>query len=486
MEIRSFSDLFKEATAYHMEGAKLFADKDRGYQRFFAEADRRYKDLLRTEPDNEQVLFLRGTLDLQSGDSGRAIALLEKCVRVNPSQFDAWNNLGAAWRQEHRNTQAMECYAKALELKPEEADILANLCAIAVNEGKPEEGIPYGERCLAINPKHPQGRWNLGLLYLEAERYDEGFRLYNEGFETGDRILRSYTDKRGVDVPLWDGFKPEEGSTIVVWGEQGRGDELLWMQFVPCLRGIFDRVIIDCHPGWYKTIKRSFPWATVFPTRKSDAPWAANEEIHYKQSIASLPAWFHEHRRANCGWLKPDMDKVWKIRTMIGAGQKALGETGRPVVGIHWLGGRHKTRVDLRSVNLDAWKGIMDLPVSLVSHQYHPQAFQEAAHYPTRIMHWQAITGDQDLDWNAALVHACDILISVNTTAVHIAGAMDKQCWTMTPFGHAWRYGRARDLESINPFYRSVHQYNQQEDETWESVMERVTGDVNLWLRTLP
>lgn len=478
MQIRPFDDLYREATAYHVKGAELLKNRDTGYQQYFMEADRRYKDLLRTIPDHDALLFLRGTMDLQTGDSGRAIALLEKCVRLKPDQFDAWNNLGAAWRQEHQNEQARKCYEEALKLRPEEADILANLCAMSVNEGHPEQGIVYGERCLAIDPNHPQGRWNLALLYLENEQYDKGFTLYNQGFETGDRIVRKYVDKRGIDAPFWCGPGSGRGGTIVLHGEQGRGDELLWMQFAPFMRDHFERVIIDCHPTLCSAIRRSFPWATVYPTRKEEPVWAGSEHIDFKQSVASLPQWFHERRGENSGWLKPDLEKVETVRKMIREGQKRLGQKGWPVIGIHWIGGRHRTRADLRSVHLEEWGPIFDLPVTLVSHQYTKDAFHDAAKYPERILHWQALTGSDDLDWNIALVAACDLLISINTTAIHIAGAMGKDCWTLTPTGRAWRYSKATAPETMNQFYKTVKQYNQARDEPWKDVMQRVAADL--------
>lgn len=482
MRFRPYNDLLREATTYHQAAVEMAARKDNRCNGYFQKADALYKDLLNTTPDSAQILFMRGTLDLQIRESGRAIALLEKATRLEPGMMDAFNNLGAAWRQEHQNDKAREAYLKALELKPDEADVLANLCALAVNEGNPESGIEYGNRCLAINPKHPQGRWNMALLKLENEEYEEGFRLYNDGFETGDRIMRTYIDKRGMDVPLWDGRTPEEGATIVVWGEQGQGDELLWLQFVPELRQHFSRIIIDCHPKLRAAVQRSFPWATVYPTRKESPEWSVSEEIHYKQSIASLPQWFHMKRRANVPYLKPDPTKVTTVTEMIRYWQRKTGRVGQPVVGIHWMGGRHKTRADMRSVFLDKWGPIMDMPITLVSHQYTEQAPEDVSPYADRILHWQGITSAKDYDWNLALIGACDLLISVNTSAVHAAGAMGAPCWTLTPYGRAWRYGKATDRITFNPFYKTVQQFNQREGEGWEIVMQEVADELKQFI----
>jgi hypothetical protein len=136
-------------------------------------------------------------------------------------------------------------------------------------------------------------------------------------------------------------------------------------------------------------------------------------------------------------------------------------------------------------VSLDQWKGIFDLPVTLVSHQYTESAPQEIGPYADRILHWHALATEKngDLDWNISLVDACDLLISVNTTAIHIAGAMNKECWTLTPYGRAWRYGRSHERKSLNPFYNSVTQYNQKEGEPWADVMAEVVEDLKAWLK---
>jgi len=483
MRVMSFVDLLRDTANKHYQGFELMKAKRPEARQVLADAESGYINLLNADPDNPQALFLRGTLCLQIQDSGAAICYLEKCVELQPDFFDAWNNLGAAYRQYHHNDKALWAYEKALEINQEAPDVMANMAALRVNEGKPLDGIPYGEKCLELQPDHPQGRWNLGLLYMEAERYSEGFRLYNNGFDTGDRIERNYTDSRGKDAPFWWGPKDGKGSAIVLFGEQGQGDELLFLQFVPYVREYFDRVIIDCHPKLFHLVKRAYPWATVYPTRKEAAPWAQNEVFDFKQSLASLPEWFHEKRKENTGWLKADFPKVQLVRQMIRYGQQRLGQEGWPVVGIHWAGGKQKTRHDLRSIHLEKWQPIMDLPVTLVSHQYTKSAHEEAGKFPERILHWQTLTGDdKDYDWNIALVAACDLLISVNTSAVHAAGSMDVPCWTLTPFGRAWRYGMNTGEITTNPWYNTVRQFNQQEGQPWEEVIGKVAEELAAWI----
>lgn len=484
MHIAPFQLLKKEALEIHGQASARLMSKQDGWEQFMHEARKRYIDLLNKVPDDSQIMFMLGTSFLQTGESCLGWMILKHVTDKDPDFMDGWNNLGACFRQEHHNEDARACYLKALELKPDEPDVLANLTALHVNEGIPDEGIVYGEKCLEKNPDHPQGIWNSGLLHLEAEDYPRGFELYNKGFKTGDRILRFYTDKRGISVPMWEG-EDGRGKTIVLWGEQGQGDELLFSQFIPEAIKRFERVIIDCHPKLYGIMRRSFPKATVYPTRKTNPEWCTSEEIDYKQSIASLPGWFHMERRKHCGWLKPDLTKVARLGSAIREAQRIKGEKGWPIIGIGWMGGKHKTRVDLRSIPLELWKPIFDMPVTIVSHQYTEGAQDEVAPYTDRILHWHSITGEKngDFDWNLAMAAASDLNITVNTSIVHACGSANLPCWTLTPFGRAWRYGRCNAEKTLNPFYTSVTQYNQFHGEPWENVMSKVAADLREWLK---
>ena len=484
MRFMSYKELAEQAFGLHHQASDLIRLKRGGWEVPMNEARRRYVDLVNNNPDDAQVMFMLGTSFLQTGESSLGWMILRRVAELRPDFMDVWNNLGACYRQEHHNDKARECYLKALELKPNEADVLANICALHVNEGTPQDGIEYGERCLAAQPNHPQGLWNLGLLYLEDERYEEGFTLYNRGFETGDRIIREYVDSRGTKAVLWNGESDTQDKTLVLHCEQGQGDALLFAQFIPFILERFARVIIDCHPKLYGAMTRAFPKCTVYPTRKVAPTWAKTEQFDYYQSTASLPQWFHTKRKKNAGWLTGDPAKNQIVKGMVKEAQRFKGESGRPVIGIHWMGGKQKTRVDLRSVPLEMWKPIFDLPVTILSHQYTESAPYDVGPFADRVIHWQALSGEKnkDLDWNIALMEASDLLISVNTTAIHIAGSMDKPCWALTPYGRAWRYGKYVEGTSENPFYRSVTQYNQSKEQPWPEVMQTVATDLRDWI----
>jgi ADP-heptose:LPS heptosyltransferase len=336
-----------------------------------------------------------------------------------------------------------------------------------------------------MKPDHKQGSWNLGLLYLENKEYGTGFTHYAHGFFTGERIVRSYLNKEGKEADFWVG-QNLDGKTIVLHGEQGIGDELLFLQFVPEFKKAHPdtRIVLDVHPRLCAAIQRSFPdIQDIFPTRKTSPEWNTVLRVDYKDGIGSLPKWYHASRRKNAGWLKNDAQLAEKYRLWVEGIQKKFGQTGKPIIGVAWTGGRKKTRTDLRSIPLNEWEPILKQDATFISLDYNPGAELQTGSFwkehGVPVHHWPDVVEDQDYEHTLALAGVCDLVICINTSIVHVRGSMDLPCWTLTPHGHAWRYGKK---DRINPFYNSVIQYHQDDGQRWDIVINKVAKDLNRYL----
>jgi tetratricopeptide (TPR) repeat protein len=437
-----------------------------------------YQNLLNSNYKDSRVIYQLGTLYMQTNRNGLAIHLLSPVCAASKDQGKSdpamWNALGSAFRNEHCNEEARLAFEEALKVT-ESPDVLTNLAALWVNEGFPERGIPFARRALELEPGHPQAKWNLGLLLLENEEYDEGFALYADGFNTGERIIRSYENKAGKEAPFWQG-EDLNGKTIVLHGEQGIGDELLFLQFVRPLLRRYPQVdlILDVHPRLHSLVQRSFPEIQdIFPTRKSAPTWNDSRPVDYKDGLGSLPMYFHKER-AKEAWLVPDKVLVDKYRGILLELQEESGLIGKPIVGISWEGGKKKTRTDLRSIDLCDLVPIVSNPALFVSLQYTPYAEKDTSSLLDNeglyVHHWPDVVEAFDYDHSVALAAACDLVITVNTSIVHACGSMGHPCWTLTPSGCAWRYGKGERM----PFYQSVLQFRQREGHPWFPVIARV------------
>jgi hypothetical protein len=440
--------------------ADLRAAQDLHLQGRLGEAEAAYAALLNRDFDHPGLLYLLGTLSLQQGRHGLAAHLLRAAVAQDPLRAEAHANLGTAYFRAQRHEEALRSYAQAHRLDPRHAGVLANLAALLVNEGVPERALEYAQAALALEPGCAPAHWNAALALLELARWPEGWREFEWGFATGDRLRRNYS--AGQDTPDWDGAP---GRTVVVQGEMGIGDEVLFASCLPDLVRVCRQVIFDCHPRLEPLFRRSFPGVTLHGTRKDEyIAWSAQLAIDARVAIGSLPGRF----RLSAGdfpgqaYLRADPRRVDHYRARL-----AALPGGGPAVAVAWAGGTPTTRADLRTVPLALWSGLLAEPARFVSLQYTPDAAPQAA--AQGIAHWQEAV--DDLDEMAALIAACDVVISVCQSAVHLAGALGVPCWCLVPSKPAWRYGVSG--ESM-PWYASVRLFRQGAGEAWAAVLGRV------------
>lgn len=491
-----------EAQRLHLDGR--LAEAEAAYARLAED--------LAGGPASAELLYLRGTLLLQRERPGEAAACLDACVGLRPDWAEAQANLGTAWFRQQQLAPARRAYGRAwalaaqdnLTAAPTAARIAASLAATYVHGGTPQQALDWARTALALDPDNAAAHWNAALAHLERGQWAPGWAEYAWGFAAGERPLRTY-DAAGT-TPEWDGAP---GRTVVLYGEQGLGDEILFASCVPDALRAGARVILECHPRLEALFRRSFPDVAVFGTRKDETiVWptelaAAGRPIDAKLALGSLPRLFRRtdadfpRRDAPGGsadlrasglrgaYLRADPARVAAYRARLGPG---------PIIGIAWAGGTAPTRADLRSIPLADWAPLFAAARSanagrsaaenssaarFVSLQYTLGAGDEAARFG--IPHWPEAV--DDLDEQAALIGACDRVVSVCQTAVHLAGALGVPTACLTPAAPAWRYGVAGDTM---PWYPAVTLLRQQPGESWAPVLARAAEGLTEWLAAWP
>lgn len=442
----------------------------------WAKAEGIYQALFSAYGPRPELFQALGTISSQKGFTGLGAFLLENGIARGYRRFEAFHNLGNAYRADNRAEQAEKAFDAALEhseTDQQRADSLVAKACMYVNAGEPERCIELCSRALEYVPDHRFALWNRGIAYLEIGNWIEGFRAYDQagfredGGKAAERKLRTYGGR-----PEWFPSKKTKDSTVVVYGEQGIGDELMFASMIPDLIERSGRVIIDCDTRLKAMFERSFPDCTIYTTSAEDPTWIKDDPPDYRIAMGSLGRWFRKRDEdfPKTPYIKADPEKVayWK-----GELDKLPGRK----IGISWVGGSKLTRTDLRSIPLPLWRPMAEAPdVTLVSLQYHKWAAQECASMGTvwerPIHHWQDAI--DDYDETAALVSALDLVVTVNTSVVHLCGSLGVRTWCLTPYGAAWRYG----LKGPNPFYGSVEMYRQEKDQPWHEVIERVASDL--------
>lgn len=443
-------------------------------------AEEHYIKALSENFDDDEALYYLGVLNVQNKKIGLAAQLFSRSLTINPARFGGWVNLGSCFNVINKQKDARVCWEKALTIKgrhsDEYADVFNNFTMQYVNSGNPSEGLPYINKALELRPDHPDANWNKALLNLELGNYKEGFEGYKWGFKTGGRPDRNYGD----NITVWDG---SHGKNIIVWGEQGIGDEIMFSSMIPDLQKVSGKIVFDCHPRLVTIFKESFPSIHVYGTRKDSAiTWIHDHpDMNAKIAIGDLGQYF---RKSNTdfpehnGYLKANPERIEHFKNKL----SKLGT--RMKVGISWTGGYAKTRKDYRSIGLELWKPILEQDADFISMQYTPDAYSTISEiedkFDIKIQHYPFVVNADDYHETASFVSALDLVITINTTLHHISGALGKECWTLTPQAKAWRYYSPDTESKIIPWYPSVKQYQQKELFDWQPVIEQVANDLRV------
>lgn len=428
-----------------------------------AKAERIYRKILRREFHPFAAAAL-GTICIQKGQTGHAEHFLKRAVASDEAFHDAHNNLGVALRKLGKLDEAIEHYRKSLLLFPDSPAIQTNLGSTLFDAGEFAEAEKVLSIALEQSPDNVDANWNMGLCRLAQGKYDDKTWDYHEwGFRAGERLARPYAN----DFIEWEG-QDLDGKTILIWGEQGLGDELLFANCLPDLKG---NVLFDCHPRLVNLFRESFPHITSVGTRKSDdIGWMDEYAIDYHCPIGNLPRYLRADGFPDTPYLKAEPKPKTGTR-----------------IGIAWRGGAPKTGGMERSLNLEDFAPfIADHPdLEWVSLQYTGHMSPATAKEVARVndVHGLNIVHDdyvlEDLDETASLIASCDLVISVVQTAVHLAGGLGVETWCLTPIHPPWKFPKQGRMV----WHPSVALYRQEERNRWGNILDKVRADLGTWRR---
>ena len=434
--------------------------------------------------DDDIALWSLASAMIETGRHGIGAALLHQALAVRKQKgggvfTDALASLGAAYFTVDDMERAIGLFEAALEYEKDESsqsNLLANLGKAYTTLGEPEKALHFIERALELRPDNDGAIFSGHFAHLMLGNWREGWQGSEKRFEQtiGQTMHKSYQG-----TPDWDG---SSGKTVVVYGEQGVGDEILFASCLPDLIAVSKHVVFDCHPRLVNLFKRSFPDATIHGTRKvlSQLEWLDNVEVDYSVSLASLPRFFR-----NCD---DDFPGAPYLKALTNGGVADLGKErarftpvglrgdGGPSIGFAWAGGTRKTNSHLRSIDLSKMAKIIHaIDADFYSLQYQPEAAKEVCALEEttgiHIMHYPGWVQCDDYDRTASLVASLDLVITVGTSIHHLSNALGVPTWTLVPSRPGWRY-----TDAGQRFYSSSSRFFRQKGNDWTSAIDEVAS----------
>ncbi len=539
-KVANSKELIATAHQYHLAGRLV-------------EAEAGYRKALREDAGNANAHYLLGTLFLQQGEPAQAARSIKRAIQLSPGFVEMHVNLSVAYQHLDQHVEAVEWGRRALALNPNNAPSYSNLghaltgagdldaaldayqnylrlmpteayahvtvgnahlalgqmekamsawedalvfdphfvaAHIGIAEVLSIRGWFHGaravlENAIAVKPDDARVQKRLGLLLIQLGELARGWALQDKGrfVAEPDRIIR-----RAEPPPYWNGASLA-GKKILVWTEQGIGDEILHASMLSEVIASAEHTTIECSRRLVPIFSRSFPQADVVGYKVSEAPVTSSKDFDFQIAIASLGCFFRNEFASfpnHRGYSRSDAEVVARLRKAY-----EIRANGRRIVGISW---RSKAGQTSKSAALANLAPILQTPgIMFVNLQYGDCAAELAAVRETlgvEIFHDPLVDSLADMDIFFAQVAAMDLVISSSNTAVHVAGSQNIPVWMLLHHGKAapyyWFLGR-----EDSPWYPSARIFRARTanpSDSWEiEPSARIAKALGDWMtRALP
>lgn len=414
-----------------------------------------YDRALELKPDYANAHNNRGNVLLELKQVSGAMTSYEKALSYAPEYASAHNNRGNAFFEMDRITDALHSYEQALTLNPAYAKAHYNRGKTLLELGRLDDAIAAYENALAIDPEYIDAHWNQGLCLLLKGDYEAGWRK----FEWRWRLKGRDEQPRNYVQPLWNPSVEQCGKTILLYGEQGLGDTLQFSRYVEQVARLGANVLLEV-PRTLMPVFRNFKGVTRLVAKGAKPP-----AFDYYCPLMSLPRVFNTRLDEISGLpylqVPENRLKAWQSRL-------ALPETAR--IGVVWSGNAgHKNDRD-RSIPLAIFKHLLVGEYAYFSLQKEIRELDKAE-LPALPMLRTFTAELADFSDTAALISLMDVVITVDTSVAHLAGALGKEVWILLPFVPDWRWMMHRP---DSPWYDSATLIRQSKRADWPSVVGEV------------
>lgn len=386
----------------------------------------------------------------------------------DPKLLEAHHNLGLLLLETGQPAAALHSFGRALALGPDRIETRACVAHALRDLGRLDEAVAHYDAVLARHPQFADAVINRSYALLMQEDYAAGWSAYAQRFASGAMATR------GFPYPEWQG-QALAGKRILVYAEQGLGDEIMFASCLPDLLQTGAHCVIECNTRLAALFRRSFPQASVHGADKNDDKhWLKKlPPVNFQVAIGSLPQYLRRSRAdfpARGDYLVADAQRSGTWRRKLTAGTALR-------VGIAWRGGTPRSRQFMRSTALPQWLPILhSAGATFCALQYGDIA---AELEDLRVQSGQTVTqlgaAVNDPDELAAIIGALDLVISIDNSVAHVAGALGQTVWTLLPDSPEWRYPRRG---TAMPWYPSMRLFRRAGGETWAPVIERVAAEL--------
>jgi tetratricopeptide (TPR) repeat protein len=414
---------------------------------------------LEIEPAMPMALSNLGVALYELKDFDGAIGAHRKAIAAKPDFTEAHSNLGNALHALRRFDEAVAAYRRAIELNPNFADAWANLGTTLHHAGDFEEARGALRRAIALAPGHANAHSGLGILLLMYGDLAEGWDEYEWRLRSSERKGPRFPEKP------WQG-ESLAGKHIYVQAEQGFGDSLHFARYMPLLAAHAGKVTLRVHQQIVTLLRESLPGIAVLGDRGDPAPYECDAVL---LSLPRLLKTRLETIPAGVPYLRPPAQTAqhWNAR---------LGKMDGLKVGIAWAGNPEHVNDTRRSLDLSILEPLFAVRgTTFVNLQVGPRAAELKKLKKVQPAIEDISSELTDFADTAGAIAALDLVITVDTSVAHLAGALGKPAWVLLPWVTDWRWMLERE---DSPWYPTMRLFRQKRDTNWTKIIARVEKEL--------
>lgn len=442
MAIRLRPDL----QAAHANLGMVLSEQDR-----LGEAIGAYEIAMRTGPPRCEILCNFANALARFQRLNDAEALCRRAIQLKSDFAPAYSSLASIYSSQGRLDEALTLCRQALDLKPDLVEAHANLGAVLGEMGQDQQAVASHRQALALKPDHRESHWNLACALLLHGELEAGWPEYEWRWR-----LKDHPPARAFAQPQWHG-EDLRGKRILIHAEQGFGDTLQFVRYVPLVADRGATVILETQ-GELRSLLQSVRGVGTLVSRGENLP---DFDVHCP--LLSLPLAFGTTLQtipAAIPYLHPQEQSVveWQARLGGGSGERPLR------VGLVWAGRTAHRHDQTRSMTLE----MLEPLAGVANVQFYSLQKGREQSRPWLIDHTALLT---DFAQTAAFIANLDLVIGVDTAVVHLAGAMGKPVWVLLSAVPEWRWLLDR---SDSPWYPTMRLFRQKSRGDWKGVAEEV------------
>lgn len=423
-----------------------------------------YIEATRCNSQHTSALYNLGNIYLDLGDHHRAVEQYSKALQTRPNYPEAYLNRGNAFKALGMMQESLNDYSEAIKLNPAYADAYSNRGNLHKDNGRVEPALSDYEQALTLRPDYAEVHWNKALLLIVKGEYEQGWQLYEWRLRMASYQMNCQT----FPVPEWRDLEEIAGKRVLVYAEQGYGDAIQFCRYLTQVRQHCQQLIVQVHVALIPLLK-TLDTDITFVAKGDALP--AFDAYCPLMSLPYVCKTTLENVPASVPYLQADTAKIQQWRHRL-----STNKTLR--VGLAWTGSsKHDNDIN-RSIALQNFEQLLQANVEWHSLQkeYRLQD-QTALNQFKQIQHHQ--NDLNDFADTAALIECLDLVITVDTSVAHVAGALGKPVWILLPYAPDYRWLLNR---TDSPWYPSAVLFRQTAYGDWQTVLGDLLQQFNQWI----